>query len=84
MRLGNGKAIKRSYEPIFYVVRERDHANRLPNAKANAGCYTTVKTLDSVLSVDVPERVEDGQFRRTATIGSSIFRHGLHLRRPVS
>lgn len=61
--------------PSLDVVRQRHHADRLPDAETYPGSDTAVETLDPVLLVDIGQRVDDGlllsAFRR--------LRHGLHL-----
>ena len=39
------------YTPEFDIVRQRDHANGLPYAKANTRCDATIKSFDAVFSI---------------------------------
>ena len=47
--------------PNLDIISQRHHANSLPYPQSNTGSDTTVETLDAVLLVDEPERVEDGK-----------------------
>lgn len=44
--------------PCLDVVRKRNHANGLPNPKANTGSHTTIESLDAIFFVDVTKGIE--------------------------
>ena len=72
------RKVKLFFHPFLDVVRERNHAHRLPDTEADTGGNTTVETFDSVLLVDEAESVEYRQLGGSVRVGSGL-RHGLHL-----
>jgi len=56
-------------------ITERNHAHRLPNAKTDSGSNTTVKTLNTVVGVDVVERLANSQVLGAVRVDGL----GLHL-----
>jgi hypothetical protein len=60
---------------VHLHITERNHADRLPNAKTDSRSNATVQTLDTVLAVDVIERLSNCQV--LGAIG--VYRLGLHL-----
>lgn len=64
--------------PNLDVVRERNHANRLPDAQTNAGRYSSVETFDAVLFVDEVQRVQDRKLFWAVSIRRRLC-HRLHL-----
>ena len=83
-RIKGGEVSKRGqresipYVPCFHIVSERYHADRLPDAKSNTRCYTSVQALDAVLFINVTQRVEDRELGRS--VRRRALRHGLHLK----
>lgn len=57
--------------------REKSGTNGLPDSEPDARGDTAVEALDAALLVDVRERVEHGQLRRS--VDGGVLRHRLHL-----
>jgi len=72
------RKVQSLFHPFLDVVRERNHAHRLPDTEADTRSNTTVETFDAVLLVNVAERVEYRQLGGSVRVSSS-FGHGLHL-----
>lgn len=49
-------------DPVFDIIRKRDHANSLPDPKTNPRSNTAIQSLDAVFFVDITERIENSQF----------------------
>ena len=55
------------FHPHLDVIRKRNHANGLPNPKANTGSHATIESLDAIFFVDVSKSIGHSQLRWTVS-----------------
>lgn len=68
-----------AHETMVSRTREKRMAHRLPDAETDTRGDTAVEALDTVLAVDVRERVGDRRLGRAVRVSGGRLGHRLHL-----